>query len=239
MYLMTATRPDIAFSVSNCARFMSNSNKEPFNALNRVWKYVKTTKNKGLLYKSSDEYLTLKGYVDSDWGGDFTTRKSTTGYLFLLGNGPISWSSRLQKSVAISSCEAKYMALEEAAKELIWLKALFKQLKPLNSIIADTLYCDNKSAIDLSKNPKYHARTKHINIQYHFICDYIEKEVFKLKYINTKEQLADALTKTLNINDFRKFVKCINLNKKTDSNKRIELWKGFFIYLDFPSYKVL
>ncbi len=224
MYLMTATRPDIAFSVSNCARFMSNPNKEHFNALNRIWQYVKTTKNKGLLYESSDDItLTLKGYVDSDWGGDFTTRKSTTGYLFLLGNAPISWSSKLQKSVAISSCEAEYMALKEAAKELIWLKALFQQLKLLNSIIADTLYCDNKSAIDLSKNPEYHARTKHIDIQYHFIRDYIEKEIFKLKYINTKEQLADALTKTLNINDFRKFVNCINLNENIESNKKIKL----------------
>ena len=80
MYLMTVTRPNIAFSVSNYARFMSNSNKKHFNALNRIWQYVKTTKNKALLYESSDEYLTLKGYVDSDWGGDFTTRKSTTNY---------------------------------------------------------------------------------------------------------------------------------------------------------------
>jgi len=125
--------------------------------------------------------------------------------------------------VAISSCEAEYMALKKAAKELIWLKALFQQLKPLNSIIADTLYCDNKSAIDLSKNPEYHARTKHIDIQYHFIRDYIEKEIFKLKYINTKEQLANALTKTLNINDFRKFVNCINLNENIESNKKIKL----------------
>ena len=125
--------------------------------------------------------------------------------------------------MAISSCEAEYMALKEAAKELIWLKALFQQLKLLNSIIADTLYCDNKSAIDLSKNPEYHARTKHIDIQYHFIRDYIEKEIFKLKYINTKEQLADALTKTLNINDFRKFVNCINLNENIESNKKIKL----------------
>jgi len=77
--------------------------------------------------------------------------------------------------VTIISCEAEYMTLKKAAKELIWLKALFQQLKPLNSIIADTLYCDNKSVIDLSKNPEYHARTKHIDIQYHFIHDYIKR----------------------------------------------------------------
>ena len=114
------------------------------------------------------------------------------------------------------------MTLKEAAKELIWLKALFKQLKPLNSIKADTLFCDNKSAIDLSKNSEYHARTKHIDIQYHFIRDFIEQKVFELKYINMKEQLADALTKTLNINDFRKFVNCINLKEQAESNKKIK-----------------
>lgn len=120
MYLMTATRPDLAFSVSNCARYMSNPSEEHYKALNRIWQYVRTTQNKDLLYHISDEEaLSLIGYVDSDWGGDYTTRKSITDYLFTFGNTPISWSSKLQKSVAISSCEAEYMALKEAAKELI------------------------------------------------------------------------------------------------------------------------
>ena len=212
MYLMTATRPDLAFSVSNCARYMSNPSEEHYKALNRIWQYVRTTQNKGLLYNISDEEaLSLIGYVDSDWGGDYTTRKSTTGYLFTFGNTPISWSSKLQKSVAISFCEAEYMALKEAAKELIWLKTVFNEIKPLNKYNTDLLYCDNKSAIDLSKNPEHHARTKHIDIQYHFVRDYIERKIFELRYINTKEQLADALTKAIDINAFRNFTKRINI----------------------------
>ena len=221
MYLMTATRPDLAFSVSNCARYMSNPNEEHFKALNRIWQYVRTTQNKGLLYKSSNKPK-LIGYVDSDWGGDYTTKKSTTGYIFLFGSAPISWSSRLQKSVALSSCEAEYMALKEATKELIWLKAIFNQIKLLNSYSADILHCDNISAIDLSKNPEYHARTKHIDIQYHFIRDYIDKKVFNLLYINTKDQLADALTKTLDINSFRSFTYKINLVELEEAaNKKV------------------
>ena len=97
---------------------MLNSSKEHYSALNWIWQYIKTTKNRGILYKSSN-IPELVGYVDSDWGGDYTTRKSTTGYIFLLGNSSISWSSKLQKSVAISSYEIEYMTLKEASKELI------------------------------------------------------------------------------------------------------------------------
>ena len=117
---------------------MSNPSEEHIKALQRIWQYVRTTANKGLLYKCS-EVPKLKGYVDSDWGGDYSTRKSTTGYIFLLGYTPISWSSKLQKSVAISSCEAEYMALKEATKELIWLKAVFSQIEFLNDYSADTI----------------------------------------------------------------------------------------------------
>ena len=96
----------------------TNFSKEHYNALNRIWQYIKTIKNRGILYKSSD-IPELVSYVNSDWGGDYTTRKSITGYIFLLGNSPISWSSKLQKSVIINSCEIEYMALKEASKKLI------------------------------------------------------------------------------------------------------------------------
>ena len=195
---------------------MSNPSEEHIKALQRIWQYVRTTANKGLLYKCS-EVPKLKGYVDSDWGGDYSTRKSTTGYIFLLGYTPISWSSKLQKSVAISSCEAEYMALKEATKELIWLKAVFSQIKLLDDYSADIIYCNNTSAIDLSE---YHARTKHIDIQYYFIR---EKKIFKLLYINTKDQLADDLTKTLDINSFRSFTSITNLVEQDSANKKARI----------------
>ena len=117
----------------------------------------------------------------------------------------------MQKSVAINSCEAEYMILKEVSKELIWLKSFFKQIKLLNNYNADIIYCDNKSAINLSKSPEHHARTKHIDIQYHFVKDCIMQNLFKLLYINTSNQLTDALTKAINLNSFRNFVEKINL----------------------------
>jgi hypothetical protein len=210
MYLMTATRPDLAFPIGNCARFMSNSSAEHFKAVQRIWQYIRTTKNRGLKYQAKEE-LNLVGYVDSDWGGDYTTRKSTTGYLFLLGQTPISWSSKLQKTVAISSCEAEYMALRYAVQEMLWLQDIFRQLPILGITNAKALYCDNTFVIDLSKNPEHYARTKHIDIQYHFVRNFIERKIIDLKYVCTKEQLADALTKAIDINSFRSFVEKINL----------------------------
>ena len=105
---MTATRPDLAFAVTHLSRFMTNPAQEHFIALNRIWRYLIHTTNYGLSYSLGTE---LKSYCDSDWGGDIISRKSTTGYILLFGNSAISWSSQIQKTVALSSCEAEYMAL--------------------------------------------------------------------------------------------------------------------------------
>ena len=100
MYLMTSTKSDIAFVINNCVKYMLNSSKEHYNALNRIWQYIKTIKNRGILYKSND-IPELLGFINSDWDGDYTTRKFITSYIFLLNNSSISWSSKLQKSVTI------------------------------------------------------------------------------------------------------------------------------------------
>ena len=210
MYLMTSTRPDLAFPVGNCARFMSNPSAEHFKAAERIWQYVRTTRNRGIKYHTSFK-LDLIGYVDSDWGGDYTTRNSTTGYLVLLGQSPISWSSKLQKRPAASSCEAEYMALKNAVQEMLWLQSVIKQLSILGIEQAKLLYCDNMSAIALSKNLEHHARIKHIDVQFHFVRHYIEQKIIDLKYIFTKKQLVDAFTKTIVINTFKSFCKKINL----------------------------
>ena len=118
IYLMSSTRPDIAFIVNNYARYMSNPSEEHFKALNRIWQYIRTTQSKGILCKGESE-PSIDGYIDSEWGGNYFTRRSTTGYIFLIGNSSISWSLKLQKSVVVSSCEVEYMALKEASKELI------------------------------------------------------------------------------------------------------------------------
>jgi hypothetical protein len=167
MYLMTKTRPDIAFAVSCCARFMSNPDATHFRALDRVWNYLAGTFDHSLVYTTSEHRLHLSGFVDSDWGGDYPTRKSTTGFIFFYANAPVSWSSKNQKTVALSSCGVEYMALKEAIKEFVWLSNLFDEINSLKTSNSKVLLTDDQSAIDLSKNPQYHARSKHIDIQYH------------------------------------------------------------------------
>ena len=121
---MTLIRPDLSYIVSLCARFMSNLGPNHFKALNRIWQYLYHSKNLVLVFSPQGE-LTLQSYCDADWGGDYTTRKSTIGYLFLFGNSAISWSSKLQKTVVLSSCKAEYMALKEVIKEQVWLQGLY------------------------------------------------------------------------------------------------------------------
>ena len=205
MYLMTKTRPDIAFAVNCCARFMSNPDATHFRALERIWKYLVGTVNYSLVYNSSELRPNLSGFVDSDWGGDFTTRKSTTGYLFYYANAPVSWSSKIQKTVALSSCEAEYMALKEAIKEFVWLQSLFQEIESLRTGSTKILLTDNQSAIDLSKNPEYHARSKHIDIQYHYVREITQNGQVTLKYVPTKENIADVFTKPLSPAVFAKF----------------------------------
>ena len=210
MYLMTSTRPDLSFAVGQCARFMSNPSPEHFKALNRIWQYLNYSKKFTLRF--CPQKLTLQGFVDADWGGDYTTRKSTTGYLFLFGNSAVSWSSKLQKTVALSSCEAEYMALKEGIKEKIWLECLCKQLDIPRQDQQATLYTDSQSAIELAKNPEHHARTKHIDIQYHFVRQNVQNATVKLIYIPTNDQPADGLTKALDATKFGHFVKYLGLS---------------------------
>ena len=143
-------------------------------------------------------------------GGDYPTRKSTTGYLFRLGNTAISWSSKLQSTVALSSCEAEYMALKEAVKELLWLQYVLKQLDK-RDFSGKMLYTDSQSAIALAKNPEHHARTKHVDIQYHFVRESYQNGLVVLKYINTTDQLADSLTKAISPSKFTEFAQQIGL----------------------------
>jgi hypothetical protein len=210
---MTKTRPDIAFAVSCCARFMSNPDATHFRALDRVWKYLVGTVDYSLVYTTSEHRLHLSGFVDSDWGGDYPTRKSTTGFIFFYANAPVSWSSKIQKTVALSSCEAEYMALKEAIKEFVWLSNLFDEINSLKTSNSKVLLTDNQSAIDLSKNPEYHARSKHIDIQYHYVREVVQNGQVTLKYVPTKENVADVFTKPLSPAIFNRFKDSLVLAK--------------------------
>jgi len=194
MYPMIETRPDIAFVMSTLARFLSNSSSDHWAALKRVFCYLNGTRDLGIVYGRGNLY----GYTDSDWAGDVSTRKSTTGYVYLLGSAAVSWSSKRQPTVALSSCEAEYMAATQAAKEAIWLRRFLTELgytRP--DIDSVTINCDNQGAITLTKNPEFHARTKHIDIQWHYVREQVEKGAVTLRFIGTAEMVADGLTKPL------------------------------------------
>jgi hypothetical protein len=207
-YLANKTRPDISFAVNRCARYTKNPNHTHFRALNRIWKYLNHNTNLGVTYTATKS-IKLIGYTDADWGGDDITRKSTTGYVFLLGQkNIISWNSMLQKTTALSSCEAEYMALKESAKESIYLNNMIKEFAKLIKLDIENmvLFTDSESAMKLGENAEFHKRSKHIDIQYHFVRECIEEKKIILAYIPTKRQLADGFTKGLDNNKQKLFI---------------------------------
>ena len=164
MHASVSTRPDISYSTNFVAQYLSNPSKKHWSAAKRILRYLKGTRDLGLLYKRSQQNLILHGYSDADWAGNVDTRRSTTGYCFLLGNCVVSWTSRKQQSVALSSTESEYMAISKASTEAIWLRRLLYSLNCPQSA-PTIIYSDNQSAIRLTENPRFHDRSKHIAIQ--------------------------------------------------------------------------
>jgi hypothetical protein len=164
-------------------------------AVKRIFRYVSQTVSCGICFVRQ-ESVKLIGYSDADWAGDVETRKSRSGYIFLLGGGAVSWQSRLQDVVSLSSAEAEYVAAVDAGKEAVWLGELLRQLG--EEAVHTDLFLDNQSAIQLAKNPVNHRRSKHIETRYHKIREWVKNEVFDLKYIHTSEMAADFLTKNVN-----------------------------------------
>ena len=171
-------------------------------AAKRVLRYFKQTKDLNLTYvKNSLEAII--GYSNADWAGDVQDRRSTSGNVFLLGGGAITWSSRKQSSVALSTVEAEYMALSVATQKAIWLRHLQEELG-----VTDTgptlIYEDNQGAISMAKNPVFHKRTKHVQIRYHFVREAVEQGTIILEYCRTDDTLADCFTKALARDQFEK-----------------------------------
>lgn len=197
MYLAMVTRPDVAYAVQALARHMQASGPEHWKAAKRVLRYLKGTMDLGIVYSgSADGQVALIGYSDADWASDRDSRRSTTGYVFHLGGGAISWASRLQPTVALSTAEAELMAACGATQEAIYQRQLLEDMS-YGQAGATTIYEDNTGAIALSENPALHQRTKHIDIKYHFIREHVEQGEVKLVHIASEHQLADLLTKPL------------------------------------------
>jgi hypothetical protein len=177
---------------------MQEPHEEHFVAVKHILRYIAGTRSLGCFYgrKKKESQATLTGFSDSDMAGDPEDRKSTTGVLFCFGLAPITWQSQKQKVVALSSCEAEYIAATTAACQGVWLSRLLSDLinKEPKAV---TLNIDNKSAIALCKNPVFHDRSKHIETRYHFIRECIEDGKIAVEYMDTNNQLADILTKAL------------------------------------------
>ena len=193
MYAAVATRPDITFAISTLSQFLENPGLLHWEAVKRVLRYLSGTKTHALTY--GNEHHDLHGYTDAD-GASQDHRHAISGYAFLIDGAAISWASRKQELVTLSTAEAEYVATTHAAKECIWLRRLTSQL--FNNVTSPTtLHCDNQAAIHLATDDNYHARTKHIDIRFHFIRQTIMDGAINIVYCPTQDMTADILTKAL------------------------------------------
>lgn len=205
MYLSIGTRPDITHAVGMASRFLERPTIVHEKAAKRILRYLKRTLNVGILYLSS-ETCKLRAYSDADYAGCLDTRRSTSGYAFILGKGVISWGSERQKSVSLSTTESEYMAASGCVRELVWLRKILYEILDENKFKI-VLFMDNQSAIRLIKNPEFHKRTKHIDVRYHFIREKFERDHFTLEHVSTKEMIADVFTKALPAPQFNFLIK--------------------------------
>jgi hypothetical protein len=193
MYAALGTRPDIAFAVQSVSRYSTKFGPAHWNAVKRVFQYLKGTNHLWLSFGHADGWLT--GYADAD-GNMAEDRHAISGYAFIIHGGAVSWSAKRQNIISLSTTESEYVAATHAAKEALWLRSLIKQLFDVN-LSPTTLFSDNQSAIALTKDNQYHARTKHIDIRFHFIRWIVEQGAVRLVYCPTEDMVADTLTKAL------------------------------------------
>jgi hypothetical protein len=210
LWPVVVSRPDAAYAVGVLSQFIQNPGPAHWEGLKRVINYLGTTKHLWLTFGGQKGNL-IEGFCDADWASQ-THRHSISGFSFHFGAGAVSWSSKKQHIVAMSSTEAEYVAETHAAKEAIWLRSFMSELrgeeeKPL------TISCDNQGAIALAKDNKFHARTKHIDIRYHFIREAVEEGKIQVKYVPTEDNVSDVFTKALPRPKFEKMVGMLGLVK--------------------------
>ncbi|KAI1006420.1 hypothetical protein K3495_g1801 [Podosphaera aphanis] len=214
MYAMILTRPDIAFVLGKLSQYMSDPARHHGSSLKNLMRYLKSTVTQKLRY-GPEGANTFKIYSDADWASDRTDRKSISGGVAMFYGGPISWSSKKQRSVSTSSCESEYIALSTSAKQGQWIAQVFRDLGRSRYIGKNPdrvqMYGDNQGALALVKNPHLHERSKHIDVCFHYIRDLAEKGRLVVDYIPTAEMIADGLTKPLMRVNFQKFKRLLGL----------------------------
>ncbi|KAJ9507318.1 hypothetical protein QJQ45_006294 [Haematococcus lacustris] len=195
MHLAVCTRPDIAQAVGVCAKYMAAPTAQHWHALRGVLRYVADSRAEGLVFGAAEG---LVGFCDADFAGDTDTRRSTTGYVFMLHGGAVSWSSRRQPTVAVSTTEAEYMAASAASKEALWLRTLVAELAVGSDVVQPvTIMCDNEAAITLIKHPIASAQSKHIDVLHHFVRERAARGEVVFKFCESEANVADGMTKAL------------------------------------------
>ena len=195
---MLGTRPDIAYAVTKMAQFAANPSEEHLTKALYICKYLAGTTNYKLQYGLKQEGL--YAYADVDWASDLKSQRSTTGYLVLLSATAISWNSRVQKTIALSSTEAEYMSLSDTCRQLVWMHSFLKELgMPVGAI---PLCEDNQGAICNASNPVQEKQTKHIDIRFHYIQEKVSEGQVSLYFVTTDKNSADMFTKNLSRDSF-------------------------------------
>lgn len=206
---LTITRPDISFSVNRVCQFLHAPASSHWAAVKRILRYVCFTADLGLQLHSSSSCL-LSAFSDVDWAGNVDDSRSTGGHAIFFGDNLIAWSSRKQATVSRSSTESEYKSVANATAELIWVQSLLQEL----GVAQDrppVLWCDNLGATYLSANPVFHARTKHIEVDFHFVRERVAQKLLHIKFISSKDQVADIFTKPLSIQLFSSFRRNLNI----------------------------
>jgi hypothetical protein len=199
LHYLTFTRSNISFSVHQVCQYMSTPTTIHLAAAKRILRYIRGILYHGIAFTPGP--IQLSAYTDADWAGDPDDRRSTSGYLVYLGSNPITWSAKKQPTVSRSSIESEYRALAIASAELCWIRTL---LKDLGIYLSNTpiLWCDNVSALAIASNPIFHARTKHIEVDFHFVRERVLRKDLLVKFVSTTDQLADIFTKSLPTHHF-------------------------------------
>jgi hypothetical protein len=195
MWGQLATRPDLSFAVSLLARFQANPGLNHWNALLHVIGYIKNTLDYGLTY-SRDFDLTPTAYVDADYGGCRDSRRSTSGYVFTMAGGVVSWSSKRQAAVATSTVEAEYVAMSRCAQQMVWMHSWLREVD-IDYSLPGLMKGDNRGAISLTKNTRDHGKVKHIDIRHHYIRDLLKSGDISIEYVTSADNLVDLFTKPL------------------------------------------
>jgi hypothetical protein len=197
---LSHTRPDIAYVVSCVSQFMHAPSEEHMEAVLRIIRYLKGAPGRGIKFEKHG-HLNVEGYTDADWAGSKIDRRSTAGYFTFVGGNLVTWRSKKQNVVTLSSAEAEFRGMVKGICELMWLKTLLTELGygPTKEM---KLFCDNKAAIDISHNPVQYDRTKHIEVDRHFIKENLESRIISMPFVRSNEQLADMLTKPVSSNAF-------------------------------------